>query len=263
MPEVISDAELVKRFAEQAAQEPEVQIETKAPAETVVSLPGGYLAIGKELASTAEVRELNGSDEEAIAKSGSVSRSLQTLLARGLVKIGNEEATAEHIDNLLAGDRDAILLAIRRVTFGNTFDLVIRCPMCKEQQDCSIDLVDDVPVKKLKDPSERVWTVDTRIGKVRLMLPTGSVQKLLMDNMDKTSAEVNTLLLSNCIIAVNESPVVGAQAALSLGMADRANIINEILERNPGPRLGEVKKSCKACGESIDLPLGLTDLFRL
>ena len=185
------------------------------------------------------------------------------MLERGLVKIGNEEVTRTHLDNLLSGDRDAILLGIRRVTFGETFDLLIRCPQCNDQQDCSIHLVDDVPFRSLKTPNDRTWEIKTKTGKVIVTLPTGSVQKKLMDNMEKTSAEINTLLLANCIISENDSPVIGTQVALNLGMADRTKIIDEILERNPGPRLGEVKKACKACGESIDLPLGLTDLFRL
>ena len=263
MSDIISDAELVSKFAQQIEKEPEVPVETKAPSDSTISLPGGYVTASNEVVTTAEVRELTGADEEAISKSGSISKSLQTLLERGLVKIGNEEVTRTHLDNLLSGDRDAILLGIRRVTFGETFDLLIRCPQCDDQQDCSIHLVDDVPVRSLKTPNDRTWEIKTKTGKVTVTLPTGSVQKKLMDNMEKTSAEINTLLLANCIISQNDSPVIGSQVALNLGMADRTKIIDEILERNPGPRLGEVKKACKACGESIDLPLGLTDLFRL
>jgi len=84
-----------------------------------------------------------------------------------------------------------------------------------------------------------------------------------MDNIDKTAAEVNTILLSGCIVSINEAPSIGARAALNLGMADRNKIIDQILDRNPGPRLGEVKKACQACGEDVFLPLSLTDLFRL
>ena len=38
---------------------------------------------------------------------------------------------------------------------------------------------------------------------------------------------------------------------------------DEIIKRNPGPRLGEVTKACKACGELMALPLSLLDLFRI
>ena len=84
-----------------------------------------------------------------------------------------------------------------------------------------------------------------------------------MDNADKTAAEINTLLLSGCVISVNGTPSMGAHTVLSLGMTDRASIVDEIIENNPGPRLGEVKKACKACGEDMSLPLSLLDLFQL
>jgi len=84
-----------------------------------------------------------------------------------------------------------------------------------------------------------------------------------MDNADKTAAEINTLLLSGCVVSVNGAPSMGAHTVLSLGMVDRAKLVDDIIENNPGPRLGEVKKACKACGESIDLPLSLLDLFQL
>lgn len=263
MSEIITDAELVSKYAKEVMKEPEVKVETKAPSDTTVTLPGGYITLENEIIKTAEVRELTGADEEVIAKSGSISKSLQTLLQRGLVKLGNEDVTKDHLDNLLSGDRDMLLLAIRKITFGETFDVVVTCPFCKERQDCSINLTDDVPVKKLDSVSDRFWEIKTRLGKVKVSLPTGVVQKKLMDNIEKTSAELNTIILSNCIIALNDRPVIGTQVALDLGMADRTKIIEDLLDRNPGPRLGEVKKACKACGEDIALPLGLTDLFRL
>jgi len=56
---------------------------------------------------------------------------------------------------------------------------------------------------------------------------------------------------------------IGNAGPLALGMSDRSKIIDSILERNPGPRLGEVSKVCKACEEKIEIPLSLVDLFRL
>jgi hypothetical protein len=262
--QIITDAELVAKFAEQAMKEPEKVIETRAPSESVVTLPGGYITNKGELLTTAEVRELNGLDEEIVAKSGSTAKSLTALLQRGLVSLGSEEITKEHIDNLLSGDRDAILIGIRRATFGETIDLNAQCPHCSERQVLPVHLIDDVPVKELKDKKEdRSWVVKTKQGDVVVSLPTGSVQKRLMDNMDKTVAEINTLLLAGCVLSVEGRPSSGASTALSFGMADRTKIIDSILERNPGPRLGEVTKACQACGEDIPLPLGLTDLFRV
>jgi len=261
---IISDAELVNQFAQKAMEEPESVITTRAPSDTEVCLRGGFITEDGKLITTAEVRELTGADEEFVSKTGSMAKALNALLERGLVKLGNEEVTRDHLDTLLAGDRDSILIGIRCATFGRDLTLNVKCPNCSTGQTCVINLVDDVPYRELKDKEkDRTWSMNTKRGSVTVSLPNGIVQKKLMDNVEKTSAEINTLLLSGCITSVDGSPSVGAATALSLGMSDRAKVIDEILSRNPGPRLGEVKKACQACGEDIELPLSLADLFRL
>jgi hypothetical protein len=261
---IITDANLVAQYAKKAMEEPEAVITTRAPSESEVSLPGGFLTQSGDLVTTAEVRELNGLDEEAIAKAGSTGKALAVLLQKGLTKLGTNDVTSADLDTLLSGDRDAILIGIRKVTFGDTIDVPVSCQHCGHEHKAEVSLSDDVPVKSLKNPvDDRTWTTQTKKGEVVVALPNGVVQKRLMENFDKTSAEINTLLLSGCIVSINGSPSVGASTALSLSMSDRSKIVEEILTKTPGPRLGEVKKACKACGESMDIPLSLVDLFRL
>ena len=264
MPEIITDAELVNQFAQKMMEEPEKVIETRAPSESEIELPGGFIEQNGNVLTTADVKELTGADEEAIQKAGSTGKALNVLLQRGLVKIGSRDITKDDLDSLLSGDRDAILIGIRRVTFGDELGLRVRCVNCSAEQDISVHLIKDVPLKKLQDPiKDRVWEVTTKKGVAKVTLPTGFTQKKIMENNDKTSAELNTLILSSCLLSIDGKPSAGASTVLSLGMADRQTIIDSILERNPGPRLGEVKKDCEACGESIELPLGLLDLFRI
>lgn len=264
MSDIITDAQLLEQFANTAMEEPAPVIKTRAPSESEVKLPGGFIDLDGELHTTAEVRELTGADEEAVAKAGGSGKALNVLLARGLVKIGPNKATSSDLDALLSGDRDAILLGIRRVTFGQTTDLMVRCSYCSDEHTTTLDLLNDVPTSSLKEPVEdRTWEMETKLGTVVVSLPNGITQKRLMENYEKTPAELNTLLLSGCIVSIDGAPSVGAGTALSLGMADRNRIVDEIIKRNPGPRLGEVKKACKACGEDILLPLSLLDLFRV
>jgi len=261
---IISDADLVNKFASLAMEEPEEQIVTRAPSSNEVHLPGGFIEPTGEVIKTAEVQELTGADEEAIAKSGSTGKALTVLLQRGLVKLGNREVGKNDLDDLLSGDRDAILIGIRRVTFGDTLELNANCYECSTEQLVTIDLITDVPVTELEDPiTNRTWDIETKKGVAKVILPNGNVQKKIMENIDKTSAEMNTLILAGCLLSLDGRPSAGATTALSLGMADRTKIIDEILEKTPGPRLGEVKKACKACGEDMALPLRLLDLFRI
>ena len=264
MAEIITDAELVNKFAQKVMEEPEAKIVTRAPSDNTVTLHGGYIAADGSIVKTAEVKELTGEDEEIVAKTGTAAKALNMLLERGLVKVGGEVATKQHLDAMLSGDRDSILIGIRVVTFGKDLVVNAKCGNCQQLQEFTIDLVDDVPVRELKNPlSEREWEMDTKLGKATIALPNGIVQRKLMDNIEKTSAEINTLILSGCITSINGSPTFGASTALALSMSDRSKIVDEIIRRNPGPRLGEVSKACQACGEGVPLPLSLTDLFRL
>jgi len=83
--ELISDPKVVNQAVKALAAEPVVKVETQAPSDTEVALPGGYINREGALVKYAEVRELNGADEEAVARAGTTGRALNTMLQRGLV----------------------------------------------------------------------------------------------------------------------------------------------------------------------------------
>lgn len=260
-----TDAATVSALGKSVEEKPENVVKTVAPSNTTVSLPGGIIGQDGALVKYAEVRELTGLDEEAISKAGSVGRALTVILERGVVSIGSAPVTKADLDRLLIGDRDALLLGIRRVTFGDTVDFSFQCPTCSTELDVSLNLDTDVPVKEMEDPiNDRVFTYMSKTrGPIVLNLPTGSVQKKLVESTDKTLAEMNTIILGGCIRSVNGEPSLGVATALKLGLADRDELIAELVKRAPGPRLGEVTTTCEACAGEIALPLSLADLFRL
>jgi hypothetical protein len=243
---ISNDPSVIAQAAAEATKKPGADIKTVAPSNSSVILPGGFISEDGSLIKYAEVRELNGMDEEAVSKAGSAGKALAAMLQRGVVSIGLTPAVRDNLDQLLSGDRDALLIGIRRVTFGDSIEFEISCPQCKTELELSVDLIKDVPVKELDDPiNDRTFTyVSKKLGAVVVGLPTGNVQKKLIENSDKTNSELNTILLAGCVKSINGEPSIGATTALTLGMADREAIINEILTRNPGPRLGEVKTTC-------------------
>lgn len=264
MTNLTSEPTTVKSAIAEALKEEPVQIKTIAPSNTEVTLPGGYVSGDGSLVKYAVVRELNGADEEAIAKAGSYGRALNVILSKGLVSIGDETVNRELLDDLLAADRDAILLAIRRVTFGDEVNYSTLCDHCNSAQQFTIDLDKDIPVVTLQDPIEdRRWATEIKSGTAVVTLPSGDTQKKLMENSDKTTAELNTILLSGCVLSINNKASYGAQTVLKLGMGERETLVEEIIAKNPGPRLGEVSKTCEACGENVRTPLSLVGLFRL
>jgi len=243
-----------------------VVIETIAPLSNEVILPGGFILADGSLVKYAEIRELNGADEEALAKATSPGKALRIILSRGLVKIGDEPATAKDIDTLLAGDQEAILIGIRQATFGNNLDFNGNCPVCSSPQSFVVNLETDIEIVSLDDPfNDRVFSITAKIGEVVVALPNGITTKKLTEaeSEKKSFAELVTVMLSGCIVSVNGEPSMGISTALKLGISDRELLVNEIYKRAPGPRLGGVTKTCKACDSEVSLALGLADLFRL
>ena len=229
--------------------------------DTTVVLPGGYLTYEGDLITEAEVRELTGEDEEALARLNNPGKTLLTILERGTVRIGTERATRKVLDSLLSADRDALLLAIRKVTFGNEVTYSTQCTECGQFAEFEIDLSTDVETKVLENPSDRVFTIDCRIGQVEVTLPTGVTQRELMSSTDKTVAEINTTLLAGCVQSINGMPSLGVATVRRLGIGDREKITMAIAEHNPGPRLNAVKKECPECGGEATLSLSLAALF--
>jgi hypothetical protein len=230
--------------------------------DTHVELPGGFLASDGTIIRTAEVRELTGFDEEALAKAGSSAKVMSILLQRGVVKVGDEKPTQETFTGLLAGDRDALLLAVRRVTYGAEVEYQLMCPFCGQTIELAVDLAKDVEYKRLEEDAERRFVVDLSNGTALVALPNGGAQRALLQAEGKTFAELNTILLRHCVLEIDDFPVVNEDSVRKLKIKDRETILEELAKRAPGPDLNGVKKACPSCEEDIDLPLTLTGLFR-
>ena len=110
---------LANKMIKDALEKPEqVEIRITSPSDNVVTLPGGYINATGEVITEAEVRELNGRDEEEISKASSLGKVLLAILKRGTVRVGDEQVTEDLLDRLLSGDRDMLLLGIFKATFG-------------------------------------------------------------------------------------------------------------------------------------------------
>jgi hypothetical protein len=244
------------------ADETKAVVKVKSPMDTLVTLPGGFIANG-EVIKTVEVRELTGKDEEIISKATSVGRILNTILTRGTVKIGEELATEAMLNSMLAGDREAVLLGIHKVTFGNPVELTGYCGGCSEVKEVSVNFDEDIEMKFLEDPlANRVFKVQGRKDEYTVALPDGSVQKELQNNFDKTNAELSSLLLQGCVIEINGQVVYSKAQVQSMGLADRRKVSIEIAERNPGPIFKDVTTECPECGGEVVVPLNLGSLFQ-
>jgi hypothetical protein len=238
------------------------------PSDTEVLLPGGLLRDGVTFRE-AEVRELTGEDEEALSRAqGNNLRFVGTLLRQGVVSIGGDRVTNEVLKELLIGDRDALVLGIRRATFGNDLDFKdLICPGCNAKLDVTVHL-DEVPIRKLDNPLIREFTVELSRGASAVVrLPNGGDQEAIFADPELTSAEQNTILLSRVVQTITDR--TGRETKVrnnplpvrSLGVADRKRILTFLDEHVPGPAYNEVTFKHEECGKETPLSLTVGDLF--
>jgi hypothetical protein len=263
----VDNPQLVNQIAEEAlsdqvgSQEP-VRRKAPTPPDTTVELVAGLMDPFEGFISTAEVRELTGADEEAIAKAADIGRALMLILERAVVRLGDKPAEKDVLDMLLAGDREMLLLAIRRVTFGD--EVIFEGPLCSkcpdQTQTLTVGLNTDVKLKKLE--SDKTFNITCKVGTVEVSLPTGHTQKSLVNSNNKTAAELDTIVLKSCVKSINGIPLIDGDEVRNLGIKDRRDILKAISDRNPGPQLDEITKPCQFCGSEVPLPLTLASLFQ-
>lgn len=247
------------------------------PLDGPVTLPGGFRRVKPgsdgaefEVVRSAWVRELNGDDEERIARAKmkqDVSAFIRAILECGVDRLGDSRPTREDLDSLLVGDQQFLLVEIARATYGDEVEYnQFGCPHCGKTFDFSLSISDDIPVKRLDRSTDATFDIRLRKDRVATVtLPTGEVAALMAET--DTAAEANTVLITNCVEEIRGPQgtvqVRGQEdVARRLGVADRQTLVNGLSERMPGPQYNEVRfKHDPGCGEEIRLSVTLADLF--
>lgn len=261
-----ANPDLANSLIDKALTESEKPVEPAKvvpPFDNVVVLPSGYIGSDGRLITNVEVRELTGADEEALSKVDTLVRLWSVVLSRGVVKFGNDQATEQILDSLLIGDRETLVLGVYKATFGNTSNVDAYCQGCKEFKTVAIDLNKDIKTKVLVDPvADRTFEVYGRKNKYLVTLPTGTTQKEMGSDPNRTDAELKTLLLESCVLEINEQPVISKLQIKGMGIADRATVVDEIAKRTPGPQFEDFEIDCPTCGGKVVVPVSLGTIFR-
>jgi hypothetical protein len=227
-----------------------------------VYLPGGFLTFSGEVLQTAEVKELTGKDEEAIAKTQNVTRIYSTVLQRGVVSLNGSPVTTDILNNMLLGDREALLMGIYRATYGDVAELLGMCTSCGNNETVGINLPQEIKVKPLLNPAEdRVFEVKGRTKTFTVTLPTGVTEHRLLDNTG-SAAEKITTFLEQTVLKIDGVNVLSKAQVQDLGMADRRKILEEIALRAPGPQFDDVTVECPKCGGELLVPVSIGAMFR-
>jgi len=168
-----------------------------------ITLPGGRWRNGA-LQRNALLRPLRGEDELFLAEEAeglTPARRTTLTLARCLERLGDEAPVSDETARALtAGDREAILLHLRRATFGESVTSVLRCPRgeCDERMDLELRVA-DLLVPPAENPAA-VHEANIDGHQVRFRLPNGGdLEEAAIVAMRDVSAAAR-LVLERCVV---------------------------------------------------------------
>jgi hypothetical protein len=152
--------------------------------------------------SEVELHPLTGDEEEWLARHPRMpsAQVVTRLLTACLVRIDDTAPSSDLVRRLLVGDRDYLMLQLRRLTLGDEFQAVFRCPACHAKMDVTVE-VDAIPVERRPQTAACYTLALPSTGlpgrTVRFRLPTGADQEAVL-GMDLPAAV--DALLKRCIL---------------------------------------------------------------
>jgi hypothetical protein len=208
---------------------------------TAVELPGGLALENGTLVTAVELRSLTGWEEEWLARQAGEPAAFAVSAIVNACTV----APGPMAGSLLAGDRDYLMLQLRRLTLGERVQTVIECGSCGAKMDVDFQ-VSDVPVER-HPQSTPSHTLDLAGGRtVRFRLPNGADQESVAR---MPTAEAVETLLARCVLD-------GAD----LSPGERERVIAAMEARAPAVEL-ELDLTCPECSHTATVPFDTTSFF--
>lgn len=212
-----------------------------------VALPNGAWVNGARLREV-NVRPLTGSDEVMLADTAAglmPAERTSALLARCIdTDVGAAGGALDFVKRLTVGDREALLLHLHRLTFGDALHCVLDCPdsSCRERMD--VDLTVSSLLSSPYDDSREWYELpgDPSVAPLRFRIPTGADQEWAARLAQTDAGAAAKALLNRCVAAADETP--SAPASLDEVTAHRLGAA--MLERDPQAEI-MLDVTCPAC----------------
>ncbi|MGI8729483.1 MAG: hypothetical protein ACR2LK_05755 [Solirubrobacteraceae bacterium] len=190
-----------------------------------IRLPGGPFQEGRRR-SDAVIRQLTGADEAFLAETGAgLTTAARTteLLACVVERIGDATPSRDDLAGLTAGDREALLLHVLRLTFGSSLDCTLGCVRCGELLDVRLDV--DELVLAPYEIWEPVYDVslgaDPRPARVTFRLPSGADQEAIAALASRSLETAVGALVRRCLIDEAGAADLAVDDELAAVIADR------------------------------------------
>lgn len=215
----------------------------------------------------AHTRELTGADEEKLAslekKEGlTYTEYMNAILESAVTTIGglSVKTTPGLVNKLILADRDMLFLSVLRSTYGVTRTVRVICGQCGESNDVEIDLHEDFPIVIPDFDIHEPIDVQTSRGNIKLRMINGE-DTIEAQKTAKTDAELNTVMLSRCVVWGDDAPADTLEWARSLNVADRKKLIAALQAIELGPNMRGVETHCAECEAAMPILLDWVSLL--
>jgi len=220
--------------------------------ESSFAVPGWILSGGDPSAfrrcHSVVVRPLSGHEEEWLASNRRLPNALVVtrLLNSCVLRIDDEPAPKDLAQRMLVGDRDYLLLQLRRLTLGDRVRAVLNCPACGSKMDADLDAA-SVPVESRPQAEVRHY-IEVGARTVSFRLPIGADQEAVVD-LDPDAAVAE--LLRRSILDDGGTPLSAAEQAVVIAAMER--IAPEVFP--------ELQLTCPECDHEFEMPFDIASFF--
>lgn len=202
----------------------------------------------------AEIRQLNGYDEQLLAEKNSLPSFFKTtfLLERivNFGKLTNKLDVPQLIRHLNLGDRVALILQVRKFVFGDTMQCVLNCPNCQEP------LSIDISVNSLVQPPAKSFTNEYSLKFEDFTLTLRPIEAADLEALTENCSSLNPKekLVRLCI--VSSKPALPEKLTEEFIVA----VSSKLEEIDPQADI-VLNLTCPSCNRPFQAPLDVESFF--
>lgn len=267
-----------------------LKIKANIKSEEIILPIGIYLKSKDQRFDTCVVTAMTGDDEEAMSEKkvkNNGAKIVTKLLAKKIIKVGDQDfpnGVGETIAReMFSEDRDTCLVAIRGL-MKDEMEITAKCPRCGDEYIGSVymsqmlegiskwgdnkelhnealpmgEMEFELPDGLLVEDDDTKKEVLCKKGRIRM--PNGVVEEGIAGNGINNVGKANSLLLSACILEIENIRKVDQYVVKAMSRADREYLSQLINDAKCGPSL-VVDLTCENCDSDFQFMLQLPYFF--
>jgi hypothetical protein len=227
-----------------------------------VTIPGGLVS-GGQWYRDARLNPITGLEEEFLIEEGrwlSPAARVTELLTRCLDRLGPVQPVDVHtVRQLAVGDREALLLHLRRITLGDRLSCVLQCPACEKKMDLDLSVGDLLLPPYPHESHIHETSIDDGDSSYRVVFrtPNGGDQEAASALAAESVTTAEDLVFRRC---VSRLATASGQEIESVPEAVRRVLPARMAELDPQAEL-LLDLACPECATQFVVPFDIADYF--